>query len=83
MLKHLDELQSFLELLCPKTRVLEENIKKNKTNLQSRKGKGHVNIGASSQDCKVQGSNLDQTKKSISCRNRKLLCRSTLLGEVQ
>ncbi len=53
--------------------------------MQSRKGKGkgHVNIGASSQDCKVEGSNLDQPKKSISCRNRKLLCRSTLLGEVQ
>jgi hypothetical protein len=62
---------------------LEENINKNKTNLQSRKGTGHVNIGASSQDWKVQGSNLDQPKKNINCRNRKLLCRSTLLGKVQ
>jgi hypothetical protein len=33
--------------------------------LQSRKGKGHVNIGASSQDCKVQGSNLDLPTQAL------------------
>jgi hypothetical protein len=54
MLKHLDELQSFLELLCPKARMLEVNIyillKKNKFASRNGKGKGHVHIGASSQD---------------------------------
>jgi hypothetical protein len=36
--------------------VLRESVSEKKTNLG--KGKGHVNLGANSQDCEIQGSNL-------------------------
>ncbi len=50
----------FLKLLCPKTKMLEKS-EKEKKNLQSREGEGHVNVGTNSQDYEIQGNNLDQS----------------------
>lgn len=36
--------------------MLKNIVNERKTNLQSRKGEGHANVGASSEDCKIQDS---------------------------
>jgi hypothetical protein len=50
----LNKFQFFLKFLCPKAKVLKDNVGEGKVILQLREKGGHVKIRANSQDYEVQ-----------------------------
>lgn len=49
----LNELEWFLELLCPKVKILKINVGEKKTNMQLEEEEGHVKIGPNSPNYEV------------------------------
>jgi hypothetical protein len=49
----LNELEWFLELLCPKVKLLKINVGEKKTNMQLGEEEGQVKIGANSPNYEI------------------------------
>ncbi len=50
----LNKLQFFFKFLCPKAKMLKDNVGENKVILQLREKGGHVQIRTNSQDYEVE-----------------------------
>ncbi len=69
------------KLLCPKAKVLKDNVGEMKAILQSREKERHVKIRANSQHYEVQ-SNLQNQMHNHNRKNKKFLCRSIIPRKV-